>query len=95
MRIGEISGASSRQTGLTPRDAGPGAVGPAPASRELVAVKPAAATQRSSAAYRQAPFLAHLIAMKGHHPQTRERRRAEPNEALAAYRAVAALEGRG
>ena len=40
---------------------------------------------------RQAAFLAHLIATKQQAPQTRERRRAEPSEALAAYRAAAAL----
>jgi hypothetical protein len=38
------------------------------------------------------PFLAHLVATKDGHPQTRERRRAEPNVALAAYRATAALD---
>jgi hypothetical protein len=38
-----------------------------------------------------AAFLAHLIATKAHAPQTREKRRAEPAEALAAYRAVANL----
>lgn len=32
-----------------------------------------------------APFLAHLIATKRDFPQTRERRRAEPREATAAY----------
>lgn len=41
--------------------------------------------------YRQATFLAQLIATRDHAPQTRERRRAEPMEALAAYRATAAL----
>lgn len=41
--------------------------------------------------YRQATFLAQLIAARDHAPQTRERRRAEPMEALAAYRAAAAL----
>ncbi|WP_137042845.1 hypothetical protein [Pseudolabrys sp. FHR47] len=41
--------------------------------------------------YRQATFLAQLIATRDHAPQTRERRRAEPVEALAAYRATAAL----
>jgi len=35
---------------------------------------------------RQAPFLAHLIAMARQVPQARERRRAEPAEAIAAYR---------
>lgn len=41
--------------------------------------------------YRAANFLAQLIATRDHAPQTRERRRAEPTEALAAYRAMAAL----
>ena len=34
------------------------------------------------------PFLAHLIATKRDFPQTRERRRAEPREATAAYENV-------
>jgi hypothetical protein len=33
-------------------------------------------------------FLAQLIAASGRAPQTRQRRRAEPQEAIAAYRAV-------
>jgi hypothetical protein len=37
---------------------------------------------------RPAAFLAHLIAVKQSHPQTRERRRAEPAEAVNAYRAA-------
>jgi hypothetical protein len=37
---------------------------------------------------RQAPFLAHLIATARQAPQTRERRRAEPAEAIAAYTAA-------
>jgi hypothetical protein len=59
-------------------------------SRALVVTETAAASQ-TSPVYREAAFLAHLIATKGHAPQTRERRRAEPAEALAAYRTVAAL----
>ena len=35
-----------------------------------------------------APFLAQLIATQTHAPQTRARRRAEPEEALAAYAAA-------
>jgi hypothetical protein len=38
-----------------------------------------------------AAFLAHLIATKAQAPQTRAKRRAEPAEALAAYRKVAGL----
>jgi hypothetical protein len=37
-----------------------------------------------------APFLAQLIANAGRFPQTRERRRAEPAEVTAAYRAAMA-----
>ena len=39
---------------------------------------------------RVAAFLAHLIATARHAPQTRERRCAEPAEAIAAYRATIA-----
>jgi hypothetical protein len=35
-----------------------------------------------------ADFIAHLIAMAQQAPQTRARRRADPQEALAAYRAL-------
>jgi hypothetical protein len=58
--------------------------------RALVAVRPAAAASRP-ARRAAAPFLAQLIAVKDQHPQTRERRRAEPREALAAYASAAAL----
>jgi hypothetical protein len=62
----------------------------------LVALEPVAAaraphTHERSPQFRQAPFLAQLIATKDQHPQTRQRRRAEPHEALASYRATAAL----
>ena len=62
-----------------------------PASRALVALTPAAAAHRGPEPYRHAPFLAHLLAAKDQHPQTRERRRAGADEALAAYRTTAAL----
>jgi hypothetical protein len=81
MRLGEIKKVATWHTGPTPRGAEQAA-----ASRALVALTPAA--------YRQTPFLAQLLAMKDQHPQTRERRRAEPDEVLAAYRATAALTGR-
>ena len=64
-------------------------------SRALVALTPPAKAAAIPGGYRQAPFqvsfLAHLVAMKDQHAQTRERRRAEPHEALAAYRATASL----
>jgi hypothetical protein len=88
MRLGEI-GASSRQP------SGPAAHRPdadepvRPESRALVALTPPSDRLERQAAVGYAPFLAQLVATKDHHPQTRERRRAEPNEALAAYRAAA------
>jgi hypothetical protein len=62
----------------------------APESRALVVTARPAAPQ-TSPVYRQAAFLAHLIATKDQAPQTRERRRAEPSEAIAAYRSAGAL----
>jgi hypothetical protein len=64
----------------------------APAGRSLVVTAPQAAQQPANN-YRQAQFLAHLIATKDQLPQTRERRRAEPSVAIAAYRAVEAITG--
>jgi hypothetical protein len=69
-----------------------GEAGAAPAeSRALVALAPPPPTAAVPAGYRQAPFLVHLLATKDQHAQTRERRRAEPHEAVAAYRTTAAL----
>lgn len=59
-------------------------------SRALV-VTATQATVPAVPVYRQAAFLAHLIATKAHAPQTRERRRAEPSEAIAAYRTAGAM----
>jgi hypothetical protein len=59
--------------------------------RALVAAAPVVETAGCGASHRDALFLAQLIAVKNRHPQSRERRRAEPGEATAAYRATAAL----
>jgi hypothetical protein len=60
--------------------------------RALAVLTPAAGPRETSAvSYRQTAFLAHLIAVKDKLPQTRVRRRAEPGEVLAAYRAASAL----
>jgi len=91
MRLGEINSAASRQSGPAPRGAEPMLAEQSAGSRALVALAPAAASREVPQAYRQAPFLAHLLAVKDQHPQTRERRRAEPAEALAAYRVTAEL----
>jgi hypothetical protein len=62
-----------------------------PVGRALVALAPAVDARTPLAVYRQAPFLAQLIATKEQHAQTRERRRAEIGEAVAAYRAAALI----
>jgi hypothetical protein len=61
------------------------------ASRALTVVTAPAAREASPMTRGNAAFLAHLIATNAQAPQTRARRRAEPAEALAAYRAAAAL----
>jgi hypothetical protein len=61
-------------------------------ARAVIAVAPTARSERIIAhtRYPAAPFLAHLIATHMHAPQTRERRRAEPQDAVAAYGAETA-----
>ena len=90
MRVDTDQQAASAQCGgfasdLEHESADEGATG----SRALVVTGSAA--EPPAPVYRQAAFLAHLIATKAHAPQTRERRRAEPSEAIAAYRAVGAI----
>lgn len=53
----------------------------------LVHTDPTDTTVRSSSRA-NADFVAHLIATKAQAPQTRARRRAEPEKAVAAYGAV-------
>lgn len=84
MRLVEVN-ASFRRQGEAARDSAPA---PAGESRALIALTPPATACEPSTDYRQAAFLAHLIATKDQLPQTRERRRAEPAEAIAAYRAI-------
>jgi hypothetical protein len=56
--------------------------------RALVPLAPSRARGLiSRAPRRHTAFLVHLIAMEKHAPQTRLRRRVEPHEAAAAYRA--------
>jgi hypothetical protein len=92
MIVSATSYASHNSSGDLPHDA-PRHDEPATESRALVVMSPAAESE-ASANFRQAPFLAQLIANKEQLPQTRERRRAEPAEAIAAYRAAEALTAR-
>jgi hypothetical protein len=71
-------------------DAAPGIVKDV-AGRALLVIEPEREILGVAASFRQAPFLAQLIATKDKHPQTRERRRAHPADAIGAYRAVEAL----
>lgn len=88
MRVGAIKEGYSGSLGRPPREAA-SAEDRSPGRALVVLEAPAAGDLPS--VHPQAAFLAHLIATKAQHPQTRARRRAEPQEALAAYRAVAAL----
>jgi hypothetical protein len=87
MRVGDV-----RQASLGTAAVPGGESTSAPAeSRALVVLAPPPPSAPVPAGYRQAPFLAHLLAVKDQHAQTRERRRAAPHEAVAAYRTTAAL----
>jgi hypothetical protein len=87
-----IVGASSSVSTLTRRIA-EGAYGAAPPetqSTALIAIEAPRRSERSaqSVCHPSAPFVAHLIATRMQAPQTRERRRAEPEEAIAVYRSM-------
>jgi len=80
-------------TGLSPRQSEPEVpVKPTETGTAVVAISPPPAADEPLPARgrRSASYLAHLIATRNGLPQTRERRRAEPQEATAAY--AAALE---
>jgi hypothetical protein len=88
--IRETPGAVRKRT----RDEAPAAEAASSDGRALVPVSPpppAAEDERRPMRRNSASFLAQLIANERQLPQTRERRRAEPNEALAAYSAAARL----
>ncbi len=59
-------------------------------ARALIALQPIAPDHSDMRARPQAVFLAHLIATDRKLPQTRERRRAQPEDAVAAYAATGA-----
>jgi hypothetical protein len=82
--------ASGRPSGFAREAASADQAGHDIECRALVVTAPAAVPEKRMLP-RQAAFLAQLIATKQQAPQTRERRRAEPSEALAAYRSAAGL----
>lgn len=81
---GQSAGRESDHAAVEPSE-------PTTASRALVAIAAPPSVTHRPMAYRDAPFLAQLLATKADLPQTRARRRAEPDEALAAYRDAASL----
>jgi hypothetical protein len=91
MRLGEVNGSQFRQPhgGLSAPENDSKPTGSE--SRALVALYPSNGRSGQSANHSYVPFVAHLVATKDQHPQTRERRRADPHDAAAAYRAAAAL----
>jgi hypothetical protein len=90
MRVSGVTGGSFGETGRMPRGGTAEPVAARAESRALTVTAPEAPRTLPNV-YRQAPFLAQLIATKDQHAQTRSRRRAEPHEAIAAYQAVAGL----
>jgi hypothetical protein len=65
--------------------------GPAVRSRALSVIAAPLQREPSPFARGDAAFLAHLIATKAQAPQTRTKRRADPAEVIAAYRAAARM----
>jgi hypothetical protein len=94
MRLRIIGGLDKEFAGLTPRNADSSEVAPIEASHALVPLASVIAASDAPEAFRHAEFVAQLLAIRDQHPQTRTYRRAEPHEALAAYRDAAALTGR-
>jgi hypothetical protein len=92
MRLGEIQQAVSAETGVSAPDGD--ALPQISESRALVPLAPTAPRREPLPRFRQAPFLAQLLAAKDLHPQACGRRRAAPDEAIAAYRDGAALTSR-
>jgi hypothetical protein len=90
MRIGGIGGPAlgpaTRRASADPRE--PEAV----KGRALIAIAASAPADRPVTTTRHpaGPFLAQLIATQMQAPQTRARRRAEPDEAIAIYAAMSA-----
>src|SRR5262245_45708932 len=78
-------GRTSREAALSPRRAPR-----TESSRALIPLEPIASSDTPLRARPQAGFLAHLIATREKLPQTRERRRAEPQDVISVYAAALA-----
>lgn len=91
MRLTEVNGPQFRQSRPEMNTPQQSSEATESESRALIALDPLRGRPQQMTAHRYAPFIAHLVATKDQHPQTRERRRADPVDAMAAYRATAAL----
>ena len=91
MLVGEVNGSQFRQSHGATSEPENGSEPAGPESRALVALDPLLDHSEQPTTYRYAPFVAQLVATKDQHPQTRERRRADPHDAVAAYQAAAVL----
>jgi hypothetical protein len=94
--VGRIGPATVIGSPRTPRQA-PAQAGTPSAQRALVRIAPVDRASdvsiRTAEARPTAPFLAHLIATAQSAPQTRERRRADPDWAIAAYAGMMQVPG--
>jgi hypothetical protein len=89
--VSGIRGSIATKVGRAPRDETPARHEAETASgRALIPLQPIAPSDTPLRTRPQAAYLAHLIATKDKLPQTRERRRAEPQDVIAAYAAAIA-----
>jgi hypothetical protein len=90
--VGHVGPATVVGAGGAPRQVPAAEAGPASMQRALVRIAPVSpaigVSVRPADGRVTAPFLAHLIATVQDAPQTRERRRADPNWATTAYAAM-------
>lgn len=92
LAVGGIGTSTVTPRAPRPDRAAPGeADAPATVGRALIPVAAAAPSERTCGASRRplAHFLAHLIATQTQAPQTRTRRRAEPQDVIGSYAATA------
>jgi hypothetical protein len=87
-----VVGANPAISTITRRSAAGPCDRPAPEARGRALLVVEAPRQRErpphSVHHPSAPFVAHLLATRMQAPQTRERRRAEPKDAIAVYRSM-------
>jgi len=95
--VGRVGSATVVGSGRARRETPAAQAGAPSAQRALVRIAPVEpaidVSPRAAEARPTAPFLAHLIATVQGAPQTRERRRADPDWAITAYAAMMQVPG--